>query len=376
MKQTTNIKYSYCLDEDGEIVHIQELNKENRLRSRFFCISCAQEMVAKIGNGDRVKHFAHKSDCSCNSESYLHKLAKLLIRKKFMSSDSFPITFSSFNRDITCCESSTCPLYETYSCRKEEEEYIKRDLKFYNGRVVYDTCKEEVTVGDFRPDLLLACSTKSEREPVFIEVFKTHESDERKMSSKYKIIETRKIESEKDIQHIIKWGFIENENCIMRNFHPKVPSIKLNNRHIIRFSLFKNWAAKVDEIINEQYVLTCADANIKIYRESIRELNLKEKFITVDEEKEIRPNPFQQGLVYLVKKGLPIRNCIICEYYRHNEFRLSSLCILYKHLQLPNSKPRQSTANECSKFRLNQSLMEIPLSVLEENILEVPFEKQ
>lgn len=372
MKKTTGIKYSYCLDEDGEIVHIQELNKENRLRSRFFCISCAQEMVAKIGNGGRVQHFAHKSDFSCNSESYLHKLAKLLIRKKFMSSDTFPIIFK---RDITCCESITCPLYETYMCREEEKEIIS-DLKSYNGQVIYDTCKEEVTVGGFRPDLLLSCSTKPERELVFIEVFKTHESDERKMSSKYKIIETRKIESEKDIQHIIKQGFIEDENCIMRNFQPKVPSIKLNNRHIIRFSLFKSWAAKVDEIINEQYVLTCADANIRIYRESIRELNLKEKFITVDEEKEIRFNPFQQGLVYLAKKGLPIRNCIICEYYKYNEFRCSSLCILYKHLQLPDSKPRQSTANDCSKFRLNQALMNISLSVLEENILEVPFEKQ
>ena len=196
------------------------------------------------------------------------------------------------------------------------------------------------------------------------------------MSSKYKIIETRKIESEKDIQHIIKQGFIEDENCIMRNFHPKLPSIKFNNRHITRFSLFKSWAAIVDEIINRQYFLTCADANTKIYPYSIRELNLKEKFITVDEEKEIWITPFQQGLVYFAKKGLPIRNCIICEYYKYNEFRCSSLCILYKHLQLPDSKPRQSTANDCSKFRLNQALMNISLSVLEENILEVPFEKQ
>ena len=156
MIKSTNIKYSYCLDEGGEIVHIKDLNKENRLRSRFFCISCAQEMVAKIGNGGRVQHFAHKSDFSCNSESYLHKLAKLLIRKKFMSSDTFPIIFK---RDITCCESITCPLYETYMCREEEKEIIS-DLKSYNGQVIYDTCKEEVTVGGFRPDLLLSCSTK------------------------------------------------------------------------------------------------------------------------------------------------------------------------------------------------------------------------
>ena len=369
MKQTTNIKYSYCLDEDGEIVHIQELNKENRLRSRFFCISCAQEMVAKIGTGGRIKHFAHKSDCSCNSESYLHKLAKLLIRKKFMSSDSFPITFK---RNINCSESNTCPLFETSICR-EWKKIIKCDLKSYNGQVVYDTCKEEVTVGDFRPDLLLTCSTKPEREPVFIEVFKTHESDERKMSSKYKIIETRKIESEEDIQQIIELGFIENKNCIMRNFHPKLSSSQLDNKHIIRFSLFKDWTAKEDYMINGEYVLTCADANNRLYPESIRELNLKRYLLFVNGE---TLNPFQQGLVYFVKKGLPIRNCIICDYYRNNEIRCSYLCFLYKHLQLPDSNPRQSTANECSKFMLNQSLMEIPLSELEENILEVPFEKQ
>ena len=368
--KSTSIKYSYCLDEDGEVVHIQELNKENRHRSRFFCISCNQEMVAKIGNGGRIKHFAHKTDCACNSETYLHKLAKTLIRKKFISSDTFPITF---NRNITCRESSTCPLYETYTCWKERE--LISDLKSYNGRIIYDTCEEEVTVGEFRPDLLLTCSTKPEREPVFIEIFKTHESDERKMSSKYKIIETAKIESENDIQDIIKRGFIEKENCYTINFHPQLPSIKLNNRYITRFSLFKNWA-KVNQIINDKYILTCADANNKIYRDSIRELNLKTEYIWLDMEKGIGLNFFQQGLIYFVKKGLPIKNCIICEYYRYNEFRCGFLCILYKSLHLPNPKPMQSTAKDCSRFKLNQDLMKVPLSQLEEQILEVPFEKQ
>ena len=57
--------------------------------------------------------------------------------------------------------------------------------------MVYDTCQEEVKVGEFRPDLLLTGPMDEKLGPVFIEVYKTHESDEPKVTSQYKIIETK-----------------------------------------------------------------------------------------------------------------------------------------------------------------------------------------
>lgn len=46
-------------------------------------------MVAKLGHKN-IHHFAHKSgDESCFSETYLHKLGKLLSRNKFKNLQRF-----------------------------------------------------------------------------------------------------------------------------------------------------------------------------------------------------------------------------------------------------------------------------------------------
>ena len=68
-----DIKYSYAYDGDV-VVHIDDVSEHGT----FYCISCGKEMVAKLGD-KKSHHFAHKvNDVSCNSETYLHKLAKLL----------------------------------------------------------------------------------------------------------------------------------------------------------------------------------------------------------------------------------------------------------------------------------------------------------
>ena len=84
------IKYSYCLNENNELVHISSVSADNRHSHTFRCLECGQELIAKIGK-IKVPHFAHGADTACDGESYLHKLAKRRIREKFMSADSFPL---------------------------------------------------------------------------------------------------------------------------------------------------------------------------------------------------------------------------------------------------------------------------------------------
>ena len=182
MKQ---IKYSYCLDENKNLVHISSVTDENRHSRTFFCLECGQPMIAKIGKV-KVPHFAHAADTACDGESYLHKLAKRRIREKFESSESFPMTFT---RDVPCQESGKCVCFDKHSCL-EQGVSIPSDLRTLNGQVVYDTCQEEKKIDDFQTDLLLTCSSKADRGPVFIEVYKTHESEEPKINSGYRIIET------------------------------------------------------------------------------------------------------------------------------------------------------------------------------------------
>ena len=360
------IKYSYCLNENNDLVHISSVSVENRHSCTFHCLECGQPLIAKIGK-IKVPHFAHRTDTACNGESYLHKLAKRRIREKFMSVDSFPIIFV---RDVPCQDSEQCPCCDKNHCL-ERNISIPSDLKIWKGNILYDKCQEEVRLGEFQPDLLLTGPIEEKLGPVFIEVYKTHESEKSKVTSRFKIIETTKIKTEADIDDIIKMGFIEGQNCKTYNFSPKLPNVRKRDVPITRFFLFGNGAAKV--IGATEYLITCDCLNKKIDPNSIRELNLKGMGIDIwgINEDEGSLDSYQTGLVYLVKKGLDIKNCILCKFYKYNEWRNTHVCIRYKSLGEQYHFPKQTTARNCPQFELNPVLMNHPIEELEKVISEV-----
>jgi hypothetical protein len=363
------IKYSYALNENNELVHISEVTEDTRHSHTYHCLECGQPLIAKIGKV-KVKHFAHGADTACDGESYLHKLAKRRIREKFMSANNFPLTFTC---DVPCQDAQHCPgCMETYCF--EQGVRIPTDLKIWKGKVVYDDCKEEVTVGEFRPDLLLTCSTKPDRAPVFIEVYKTHESEEPKKASEYRIIETMKIKTEADLDDIIIRGFVEGENCKTYNFNPPLPSIKKRDVPIDRFVLFKSGAATIYRAVD--YIVMCDKLNQRVNPDSLAELNMKGGIdIWGDLVVDNKLDSYQTGLVYLVKKGFVIKNCILCRFYRFNDRYNCYICILYKSMPFGSISPcpRQSTANKCPRYEVNQDLMNHPLEELEKELSEVPL---
>ena len=343
------VKYSYCLDENGNLVHVEDLKDETRHAHQWYCLQCGQEMVPNLGK-IKAKHFAHKADTVCDGESYLHKLAKRLIRDRFLSTGSFPIIFK---REIFCREKQECPFFVIFCCKKEQ--ITSFDLKQW-----YDICKEEAAEGGFRPDLLLTCSSKPERDAVFIEVFKTHQSNEIKLRSKYRIIETERIETEEDIADIINRGFVEGENCNTYNFKLKPSQTLFRERTIDRFVLYPNGKVRL-------FGVTCDNRYIRKISDSVAELNMKNRYFGswID-----GMTTFQVGLAYLLKKGFAFRNCLICHKYRFNDYMGRYLCIMYKKLNLESSKPRQEQANNCQYFEVASWLTNIPLSVLEKYVVE------
>ena len=44
-----DIKYSYCLNENNELVHISSVSVENRHSHTYHCLECGQPLIAKIG---------------------------------------------------------------------------------------------------------------------------------------------------------------------------------------------------------------------------------------------------------------------------------------------------------------------------------------
>lgn len=354
----TEVKYGYCLDENGRLVHIKSLTDAIRRVHRYHCLQCGQEMVANLGQ-KKAWYFSHKADTACDGESYLHKLAKQRIRAKFMSARSFPIIF---NRDFPCENKGKCPHYREWVCQ-ECNATERLELKYYRGKLLYDSCLEEVKCGEFRPDLLLKCSTKPDAPPIFIEIYKTHQSSEEKVNSEYRIIETKKIESEADIDDIIKRGFVEGENCTLKNFHPKHP-IEKSKVHIpvARFILYNSGKAYVEQ-------LHCGMIDKRIKPQSAVELNVRTHEFDIGELK--GPNTilgtYEKGLVYLKKKGMPIRNCILCRHYNYDH-----TCRKFNiHIDNPPLFPEQSQANICEHYELNEELTNYTLSKLEEDVSRV-----
>jgi hypothetical protein len=65
----------------GELVSIAAASPYNKC----FCIDCGEELIKKNKNPENRKreiHFAHYSDCPGSLETYLHKMAKLVIEKE------------------------------------------------------------------------------------------------------------------------------------------------------------------------------------------------------------------------------------------------------------------------------------------------------
>ena len=355
MKQ--KIKYSYCIDEEKKLVNINDLTPETRHEHNWYCLQCGKEMVANLGT-KRAKYFSHKAETACDGESYLHKLAKYRIREKFESADIFPITFV---RSIPCDQQEKCLFFEEFICQMRDK-HISFNLKEW-----YDKCSEEVKIGEFRSDLLLTKSTIPGRKPILIEVYKTHHSEDSKMNSKHKIIETIQIKSEDEIEDIIKNGFVEGKNCIF-NFSPqKLPSVRMGDVSLERFVLLRNG------VIYRTYVL-CRQQNEKVRHDSVCELNMQRLGIELF-QKSARNRPLnhcESVLVYLVnKKNWLIKNCILCKFKKHNGWG-GNICIRYKSLGPQYKDAKQELANSCPYYQMEQEKMKYPLSELEKIISEVP----
>lgn len=357
------IKYRYCLNKESrELVCINDLNQDNRYECTYECLECGQEMETNMGTKKRW-YFSHKSGTACDGESYLHKLAKIRIRQKFESSDSFPIIFK---RDIPCSEINQCMFKDDYYCKFYDHE-IRIDLKKWKGKTLYDRCQEEKWTDGFRPDLKLTCKEVADRTPIFIEIFKTHESSDDKVNSGYKIIETFPLKSEADIDDIINRGFVENENCKMISFEPKIKSIRKADVSITRVVIKNNGVAS----FLSHGKVNCGMLNIKHDPHSALELNVLSLSQLAGLNMQIKLTPMQIGLAYAVKNGMAIRNCMLCSSYRFNDCYGMYICIKYKKLGEQCRIPKQYYAEKCNEYYYSPYIAKFSLDDLHKLASEV-----
>ena len=296
--------HSYALDKKSNIISIEFAKKEEE----YFCINCGAPMIPKMGKY-RKHHFAHKINTKhCSYETYLHNLAKLKIAECFNNSDHFYI----FLQSKKVCNIDKCPINFKEPCTWNSKQ--KFDLKEF-----YNQCDIEVKYNGFIADLLLYNTKLPKREPIFIEIWVTHESSDEKINSGNRIIEI-KIEDETDINNIVDSLFLSETPAdsiglpINSNHAPYVrcwgfkPQIQMgspekdNLTPIYVFWITKNKSFRFN-FADDRYHLTCLSKLPEQIENSIFRIVSKDK-INV-----------HYAFYKLYEANIGLKFCNMCRYY-------------------------------------------------------------
>ena len=345
------VKYHYALDEQNRLVCIDEVTEEDKQSHSYHCMSCGAGMIPRMGEV-RSWHFAHRGDDDhCGTETYLHKLAKRLIKEKYDREGPFEV---GYYRDVNCSDQGNCPFAKPEECHACKLETF--DLKQF-----YDTCLEEQSVDGYIADLLLTSSEKPYREPVLIEIQVSHKSTAQKIESGLRILEIR-IKTEEDLKSLLSSIIVENPDAHFghvrdvdtigfakfHNFKKKASTPEpLEKRSIQRFYLFRSGKAFVT---NMDEFRSCREVHKKDNDKAIFEASIDCFYLD-------SPSPYEFGYMAAIQNGIQVRTCQFCKYHRSGyEVGLGLnpiFCCLYKKYGTPEN-PEPQYARQCQYYRDNK----------------------
>lgn len=333
-----NDLHRYAVDENGKTVCIKDVTNKTRY-NKFYCKNCGEEMIPVLGKV-RDKHFRHKViNPSCSYESYIHKIGKEKIMERFYTQESF---LASYYTEYSCSKTNICHFKEkldNLKCNMRERQTI--DLKH-----LYDTCKDEKYYKGFCADLLLTHSEHPEREPILIEIAFTHDCDKEKVDSGIRIIEI-KVNDDMDFsmpfeeQETMFMDFTAN-NPYAYNAAPPVrfynfPRQKYFSIPLSRFVVYRTKEGTIEGFVLPQKT-NCQDFENEHIHIVDYELVASEEIM----EQERRNNIYLLGLTMAIKKGYPVKHCVLCR--RH--FKGSGGCIIKRIQDYKDEKTGKR--NQCA----------------------------
>lgn len=332
------IKFKYAKDENGELIHINEVDQQNRKTAKFYCFGCGHELIAKIGK-IKTHHFAHKSIVSCSNETYLHITSKNLFYKYYKDSLLNNIPFL-----IEINEEKVCNYYENkfnICCS------LPKSASKYNLAKYFDAIEIEKRENDFIPDLMLSNVNKQEK--IFVEIAVTHKSTDKKLNSNYRIIEIY-IENESDLE-VFEQRFLSENNS-------KIKLINFNNKKVNNFckglcSVNYNFTT-LDA--DGRYLLNQFNLNqISYFLKSSKKTIVKYKILNIKHNN--FPKTFKYNLAKYAKQNFKVKNCYICRYHaeNNNEIYDKGNNIFCKFLKKYNNS---NEAVECNYFKHEENYID------------------
>lgn len=329
------IKYQYAYDENGKLVSIDDYTKETSKLHSYCCVGCGNPLLPRaIGSKSRRAHFYHKELVECSGETYIHRLAKKLIKQKFDNSSKFLVAYPVRKE----CSNKECRLHNV-NCHKEYER-VEIDLKKF-----YDTCSEEANINGFIADILLSNSKNPKIQPVLLEICVTHACEEEKLNSGLKIIEIA-IKKEQDVVSIVgrdvleesMFGPLKKKDIKFISFKRDVeePMISEASRYVF------------NPAINENGYITainCHQADYKLLNDSVCELNIVKTKPTID-------FGILLPLIWM-SKNKNLRRCILCKFYYATMYEETPICRLSRKYGKP-MYPKMSDAETCKSYHTEE----------------------
>lgn len=316
------IKYHNANDViSGRVTGIGDVTAENRASMQFSCLGCGKEMVAVLGKS-KEHHFRHKEVGDCNSETYLHRLGKRVLKNKFDTQPKFLVKYYVQNE---CQKFEQCKLRE----RHHWQDCNSVVLKTVNLKEFYDICEEEIYHKGFKADLKLSHSEYPDRNPVFLEVSVSHDCTPEKIDSGIRIIEI-KINHENDAYGKVvenKGGLAPESPMVYAtsyfggvNQQPPPSPIKFYNfkrkdccptHNFSKFYLTRNddgiyraaWKTQTD---------TCQCTDFGHEENACFEVTISEDKIPKKQYGRL----YLLGLALAHKRGLGVKSCTLCINYR------------------------------------------------------------
>lgn len=315
------VKYPYAVTAEGRLVSAISIDKNDPKweGERFFFLGCEgdDEEEMQFVQRKQTKYFRHRAGYlgdRSDPDRLLHNYAELRIKQRFDESEEsgfFPVKYYVVKECPN--NNATCKLRLKTECSGRP----RAELKTINLRELYDTCVREKGEDKYIADLLLTNSKDKSVRPMFLEVFVTHRCSEEKTNSGNRIIEI-KINKEEDAENEI----VENAGKIIEEFQfmkldgetdaPPIVFYGFNRDkdfeeyvQYVNFTLTKDG----DDLKGDCRIVKCTE--VKNFKPD------KEVFSLSVPVKEANKHDFYElGMALAYHKGIPVRDCTLCKYYR------------------------------------------------------------
>lgn len=340
------VQHRYAHDLNRQIVDAQELAKaEGFDRHGLSCIACEKRLIAKV-SGTRVQpHFAHYPGTTCNSETYLHKLAKQIFANTFRECVATGEPF-----EIELLHPIVCRRFEDHigsPCITEKVLAKTYDLTSYYNEVLI-----EPRDGSFIPDLLLFNRDRP-KQRVYIEIAVTHFLSEPKEQSTERIVEIP-IDREEDLD-VITCRRLTGETARFVNFQTESQPLTESEcacatHNAIAFIVYASGrcyleTGKLNGLISFR---AKRSEKIKYFR-----LMFTNEDWSGKNRQHVGHRTFRDCVIQARIDGFPLKNCYLCRFGGDNFNGEPGKPIYCKHFRKTFAS---NEAVECKSFWLLEDL--------------------